>query len=823
MKSLRVLAVVIAITLLVTLIRFTGVDAAQQSSQTASTASSIDRFKDAVVLFVGSSQALVNAVEKQVDPSNPEVRPFIQSGKTLVPINFIASSLKAKVEWEGKTSTVTVKASGKTIKLALGNKKMWVNNTGITLEVPAQAVNGRTFVPLSAVAKALDKKVFYERGLIVVSSTDLQLDRVKDKTVINGLIARVNNLPVVGTESALKELLSKLPAYGSGGFGGMDDGALVRSGVSSTEASNMEKAEAPQAKAAAGDYSTTNVQVEGVDEADTVKTDGEYIYQINRQRIVISRAYPAGSMKMVSTTRFPDTSFYPQELYLYGKYMVVIGNSSNPVIEYSTTAGAESKIMPPRYRSSGTVKAIVYDITDRSKIRNLREVEIEGSYLSSRMVGGSLYLIGNRYLNYYGNQSQENEAGLAPSYRDTAAKDEFVLIGCDKIRYFPRFETANYMVLAGINLDRIGEEAKITAYLGAGQNIYASQQNLYVAVTRYQPPEILPMTEIRGGSAVAAKSVAAPANSQNTVIYKFSLDNGNTTYISRGEVPGTLLNQFSMDEQGKHFRVATTKGDVWRNDENTSKNNVYVLDEMLNITGRVEDMAPGEKIYSVRFLGDRAYVVTFKTVDPLFVLDLKDPTRPRILGALKIPGYSDYLHPYDENHIIGFGKDTVEMKGNAYYQGMKMAMFDVSDVSHPKQMFVETIGDRGTDSELLRNHKALLFSREKNLLAFPVTVMEVKDDGTAGNGGKDALAYGQFAFQGAYVYSIDMAKGFLLRGKITHLSEEDYLKAGNYNYDMSKNVERILYIKDMLYTLSQRMIRANGMSDLKEMGALEIP
>jgi inhibitor of cysteine peptidase len=379
------------------------------------------------------------------------------------------------------------------------------------------------------------------------------------------------------------------------------------------------------------------------------------------------------------------------------------------------------------------------------------------------------------------------------------------------------------MVLAGINLDRIGEEAKITAYLGAGQNIYASQQNLYVAVTRYQPPEILPMTEIRGGSAVAAKSVAAPANSQNTVIYKFSLDNGNTTYISRGEVPGTLLNQFSMDEQGKHFRVATTKGDVWRNDENTSKNNVYVLDEMLNITGRVEDMAPGEKIYSVRFLGDRAYVVTFKTVDPLFVLDLKDPTRPRILGALKIPGYSDYLHPYDENHIIGFGKDTVEMKGNAYYQGMKMAMFDVSDVSHPKQMFVETIGDRGTDSELLRNHKALLFSREKNLLAFPVTVMEVKDDGTAGNGGKDALAYGQFAFQGAYVYSIDMAKGFLLRGKITHLSEEDYLKAGNYNYDMSKNVERILYIKDMLYTLSQRMIRANGMSDLKEMGALEIP
>ena len=112
-------------------------------------------------------------------------------------------------------------------------------------------------------------------------------------------------------------------------------------------------------------------------------------------------------------------------------------------------------------------------------------------------------------------------------------------------------------------------------------------------------------------------------------------------------------------------------------------------------------------------MGDRAYVVTFKTVDPLFVIDLKDPEKPVILGALKIPGYSDYLHPYDENHIIGFGKDTVEIKGQAYYQGMKVALFDVTDVSNPVQKFSEMIGDRGTDSELLSNHKALLFSKRK--------------------------------------------------------------------------------------------------------------
>lgn len=154
--------------------------------------------------------------------------------------------------------------------------------------------------------------------------------------------------------------------------------------------------------------------------------------------------------------------------------------------------------------------------------------------------------------------------------------------------------------------------------------------------------------------------------------------------------------------------------------------NVYILDEALKVAGRIEDIAPGERIYSVRFMGDRAYMVTFKQVDPLFAIDLKDPKAPKILGALNIPGYSDYLHPYDGNHIIGFGKDTVEKGSMAYYQGMKPAVFDVSDVAHPKEKFKEIIGGRGTESELLHNHKALLFDREKNLLAFPVTVMETE-------------------------------------------------------------------------------------------------
>jgi len=163
----------------------------------------------------------------------------------------------------------------------------------------------------------------------------------------------------------------------------------------------------------------------------------------------------------------------------------------------------------------------------------------------------------------------------------------------------------------------------------------------------------------------------------------------------------------------------------------------------------------------------------------------------------------------------------VEKKGQAYYLGMKLALFDVSDVTNPVQKFSTTIGDRGTDSELLRDHKALLFSKDKNLLAFPVTVMEI--EGMTEEMKRESLQHGQFTFQGAYVYSLDQVNGFKLKDRITHISEPEYLKAGSRWYDSNLNIQRILYIDDTLYTLSQGMIKANGLEDLKEQNYVLIP
>jgi len=472
---------------------------------------------------------------------------------------------------------------------------------------------------------------------------------------------------------------------------------------------------------------------------------------------------------------------------------------------------------------------LIYDITNKDNIKKAREIELEGSYLSSRKIGSKLYLVSNKHLNYY-RIYDTGEVNDTPSYRDTAIKEDFINIDYGKIGYFPDSIEPNYMIAAGVDLDSPKESVNVSTYLGSGESIYASAQNLYVAVTRHNRISEDVPGPIIYDSAVPQKP-AVKISDRETVIYRFALNNGKLDYTGKGQVPGSILNQFSMDENGGFFRIATTKGDMWREGENTSKNNLYVLDSDLDICGSLEDVAPGERIYSVRFMGDRAYMVTFKKVDPLFVIDLKDANNPTILGALKIPGYSDYLHPYDENHIIGFGKDTIELSktgsgGNsnsttAYYQGMKIALFDVSDVNNPKEKFKEMIGDRGTDSELLRDHKALLFSREKELMAFPVTLMEIKDGGNikAGN----MPAYGSFTFQGAYVYNIDIEEGFKLKARISHISEDEYSKSGDRWYDSNKNVERIIYIGDDIYTISKGMIKANSIKDMKEKGSLLIP
>jgi len=304
---------------------------------------------------------------------------------------------------------------------------------------------------------------------------------------------------------------------------------------------------------------------------------------------------------------------------------------------------------------------------------------------------------------------------------------------------------------------------------------------------------------------------------EDSEITKIGISGGSIVGRGNATVPGYVLNQFSMDEHDGYFRVATTSRS-WRS--GAEGNNVYVLDENMETVGRLENLAPGEEIYSARFMGDRCYLVTFKKVDPLFTIDLSDPENPRVLGKLKIPGYSDYLHPYDENTLIGVGKETEEAKEGdfAWYQGVKISLFDVSDVENPRELAKIEIGDRGTDSPALYDHHAFLFSKARNLLVIPVLEAQIDEDDFSGP--VPGNFYGEYVYQGAYVFHIS-PDGITLQGRITHISDDSLLRSGFW-FDSEYSVERSLYIEENLYTISKGMLKVNDLGTLEEIVSVEL-
>ena len=562
-------------------------------------------------------------------------------------------------------------------------------------------------------------------------------------------------------------------------------------------------------------FSRTNVQVKDVDEADIVKTDGRFLYQINEAELIVTRAEPGRPLKKTAHIKYNDEGFAPRELFVSDDRLVVIGEEHEDP--------DEARIMNMQYMPVSITAVRIYETGD-GKPRLIRSVQVEGTYLSSRRTGSRLVLVTNKYIiagpieprdfipevqdELRGDSDRREgmfrESAQPPAVKDSAATDTFVRPNYKNIRYFPDFTQANYLTVSFIELDA-ETPVRSSTLLGGGEQIYASTTNLYVAQTTFK--ERGDTTTTPG---LAEGEPLMRMISPETSLFRFSLAGNEPMLEGRGSVPGTLLNQFSMDEHQGYFRVATTIPDA-------SLNNIYVLDRDLEIRGRLEGLAPGERIYSARFMGDRAYLVTFKQVDPLFVIDLSRPGKPSVLGELKIPGYSNYLHPLDDDHIIGFGKDTEDQGDFALMKGVKMAVFDVSDVSRPREKWKTVIGDRGTDSDLLYNHRALLHSSERRLLAFPVTVVK-EDKPVVRRGGTGEVwldRSNRTTFQGVLVYRIEADMTLTERGRISHIEDgvDPWLQA-------KKFVKRALYIDDVLFTVSDRMIKANRLEDLREIDSL---
>lgn len=615
--------------------------------------------------------------------------------------------------------------------------------------------------------------------------------------------------------------------------------------------------------ASPADFSQTNTQVKGVDEADIIKTDGKFIYAVSRNNLFIIESYPPDKANILSKIEFKSR---PQEIYINGDHLIVYGQDERIY---------ETELYQRFRRQNSYAFFKVFDISDRKNPKQVRDLGFEGMVSDSRMIGDFVYLVTTNYQYYL----TDNEPVL-PRVIDGGAVLPEKCAGDTKcfvpdIYYFDiPYPSYNFTSVTAINVKDAAAGINGDIYLmSASQNLYVSQNNLYITYTKYiseyeleievmkdmiyprlserdkeriakieaiengiltaeeKRNKIMQIIERFGASLSQEEQTKLEAELkekmkqkyddiskelEKTVIHKIAISGEMMAYKATGEVTGNVLNQFSMDEKDNYLRIATTKNTTWSRYETTqtqSYNNMYILDENLKLAGTLEKLAAGERIYSVRFMGDRAYMVTFKQTDPLFAIDLSDPKAPKVLGTLKIPGFSNYLHPYDDTTLIGLGKDTSENQwGGVTTRGIKLSLFDVADVTSPKEIDTYILGDSGSDSIALYDHKAFLFSRDKNLLVIPATT----NDAAGTN-------WGRMNFSGAVVLTVDKT-GFKLKGKIDHSdgglsAESDHWRGYTY-YD--NNVLRSLYINDILYTYSNNYLKMNDLDSLKEVNKLQL-
>jgi len=558
-----------------------------------------------------------------------------------------------------------------------------------------------------------------------------------------------------------------------------------------------------------GNYTGTNLQEAGVDESDVVKTDGSYLYIAGNDTVaatgtvtVVSVADP---MKIVSRIKVSGSI---DSMYLYnndtGKKLLALlyaplNYGGTPWLD-SVTADDISTGIAYWIPIQAKTGAAFYDITDPSSPEEIKTIEADGYIVSSRRVGNRLHVV-QQFLPDLPDPYQLEEKiedmtieELMPFYSDVtvaSSEGQEKQLIAPQYFYHPSFDGGGSIVsIMTFDLDDPDLAFSSTGVVADANIVYASTEALYCTSTYWN---------------YSATDSDEPA--EQTIIYKFDISGDQATGQGYAGVSGRALNQFSLGEYDGVLRIATTAGWSW-NMEADSKNHVYCLksrDGKLGIIGRLEDIAQGEELYSARFIGPRGYLVTFVNIDPLFTMDLSDPTAPKLVGELKVPGYSTYIHPWGNNHLITVGKDAIEVEGEgfAWYQGVQLSIFDISDFANPKLVKSEVIGDRGTSSEALYNHKAFTFWESEGLLALPIDLYELQGAQTA------PYDYGEWTFKGLYVYRVDKEDGFQQLGRISTSSEpEEYWY---YYSDWTRGV----FINDNIYAVMSEAVRSAEINNIE--------
>ncbi len=567
------------------------------------------------------------------------------------------------------------------------------------------------------------------------------------------------------------------------------------------------------------DYSKTNVQIENIDEADVIKTDGEYVYSISDNKVLITEVIDKENPKVLSKID-SASSTYPMDILMNNNKLIIISTS----------------VSSWGYYSNSRTVIDVYDISNRSNPIKVKGLELNSGYNTSRMIDNQVYIFTKSSLN-----SKDNIKSFREYKEDYKEKE----INFSKIKYVKTNPTKEATTFISLDLNSISKDAEISSYLVDLETAYISFDNLYLLKTDYgfwtQNTDIgIYFKKLFGLKGIFGifdyDYIEYDTWSDSTKISKYSFSDDRTDIIFKEhtKVKGQILNQYSCDEKDGYLRIAL-------NDRQGTR--IKVFDSKLKEVGDTGPAAKGEDNKSVRFVGDRAYFVTYKNVDPLFAIDLSDPNNPRIMGELKIPGFSNYLHPYDENHIIGIGMATNEeivrdvygrpIREKITFNGMKMTLFDISDIRSPKEKDVAYFGDSRTDSDINKNPKALLFSKEKNLIAIPVSnmgnLMPIQFGGTGYDQEwyrmiKSQIVIHENVKEGYIVFDIT-TEGFKYKGIISHEKIDSTLNT-TYSYDKyygtSRSPLRGLYINEYLLTVSNTLLKINKLDNLEFISNIDL-
>jgi inhibitor of cysteine peptidase len=588
------------------------------------------------------------------------------------------------------------------------------------------------------------------------------------------------------------------------------------------------------------DYSKTNVQEENIDEADIVKTDGKYIYTLKEKELFIVDVYPPNNMKITSGFKLNEndenSNINPKNIFINGDYLILFANEYKRDIKIS-----EISLLPyETYRDY--TKIMIFNISNREKLELIEEFSITGSYHEARMLNNNIYLV-----------SKENNYFYGPDFPFPILYRNEEKILNSQVYYYDIKENMQINNIFSFSLDNL-EDYTIESFLldSYSSTLYMSEKNLYIsAKNNYQINEIKQFEEVilpiindtkiqeeiknilnnNRDNQEIKKLLDEHLNSldvedriifselvyerlynyqdmmesenSKTAIFKFEIDDTQIKLIENTLINGELVNQFSLSEKDENLRVATTTSYWSRSNGLISYNNVYVLDKNLNEIGKIEGLADGEQIYSTRFLGDILFMVTFKEIDPLFVINLSNPENPKVLGYLKIPGFSEYLHPYKENYLLGIGKDTTLSEwGGVITNGVKISLFDVKDLNNPKEVDNYIIKGRYTQTEVSEDHKALLLDEKRDYLVLPIREeLRISPEITD--------IYTQNYFLGAYVFDLSNNK----IERITRIEHKAEFTGRTYYSHSPDAIKRALYIDDTLYTISENKILASNISE----------